>query len=293
MVWHAFVADEDIWITHADGDVGNCAVSNLQPYAGGKGRRPVSLASCPALDVRQTRQCVALYKRGESMDAIGRRFGVSGPTVHSAFVRYGVDRSEQKVQAERAHSEQVASTAVALYKSGLSWGDVCERVGVVRHTLSKHLRAAGHCSKRLARERKDAFGVNEAVATELGLTIKQVQSKAASLSKNYGITVAEYLAIKRAQSNKCAACSEPLGPERTQENAERVGSTFPVVDHCHRLGKGRHAVRGILHSECNSTLGKGRDDPEWFMRLARYARRTKYDKPLSPAPRNAELPGLH
>jgi hypothetical protein len=302
MVWHTFVADEDVQIAFVDGDKTNCAVENLMAHDQGRGQALLAASQTPALTEQQVARCIELYKQGLSMFVIGQQVaGVSGLTVANAFQRHGVtskqlrkERAAVKVQAELAHSEQVAGIAVTLYESGMSWGDVCEQVGVGRHTISKHLRAAGHCSKRLARERKKASGINEANAMELGLTLKQLQEKAFNLFASYGITVNEYVAIKRSQSGKCAGCQEPLGPERTVENAGHIGGTYPAVDHCHRTGGNRQGVRGILHASCNSTLGMHKDNPERLRRLARYAERTRDVRPMrNTRPKAVSLPGLH
>jgi hypothetical protein len=60
-----------------------------------------------------------------------------------------------------------------------------------------------------------------------------------NLRRLYGMTVAEYEARLEAQGGVCALCHEPPRSRRL------------AVDHCHDTGK----VRGLLHIECNRSLG--------------------------------------
>jgi hypothetical protein len=59
--------------------------------------------------------------------------------------------------------------------------------------------------------------------------------------KKYGITVAEYDQMLKAQDGVCARCQQlPTGPLRL------------AVDHCHKTGR----VRGLLCGPCNTYLGR-------------------------------------
>lgn len=73
----------------------------------------------------------------------------------------------------------------------------------------------------------------------------------------YGITAAEYAAIKEAQGGGCV-CAEWTG----YNGATRALS----VDHDHRTGY----VRGVLCKHCNDLLGRVRDDPQYFLRMHQY-----------------------
>jgi hypothetical protein len=68
------------------------------------------------------------------------------------------------------------------------------------------------------------------------------------LKSRYGITVAQYQELKKAQNYKCAICSTP--------ESELNHSLF--VDHNHTNGK----VRGLLCRLCNSGLGNFKDSLE-------------------------------
>lgn len=78
------------------------------------------------------------------------------------------------------------------------------------------------------------------------------------LRRHYGITLAEYEALKEAQKGVCAACGQPQKPSRSHPDL--------VVDHCHESGE----VRGLLCNNCNAALGQVREDPEILMALHRY-----------------------
>lgn len=79
------------------------------------------------------------------------------------------------------------------------------------------------------------------------------------LQKSYGITLADYDAMLKAQGNRCAICGR--SPE---ENGQRL-----CVDHDHETGENR----GLLCGICNLALGGFQDSAEvcWLAML--YLRR--------------------
>jgi hypothetical protein len=79
------------------------------------------------------------------------------------------------------------------------------------------------------------------------------------LLRTYGITIDEYEAILEAQGGTCYICRRANGRTRRLS-----------VDHDHKLGNGRHAVRGLLCRPCNNLLGHLRDDPAAFDRGKAY-----------------------
>jgi hypothetical protein len=68
------------------------------------------------------------------------------------------------------------------------------------------------------------------------------------LRKKYGLTVEEYLAMAEAQGQVCKICKQP--------ETDKYGMLH--VDHDHAT----NTVRGLLCTQCNTGLGKFRDDPE-------------------------------
>lgn len=84
--------------------------------------------------------------------------------------------------------------------------------------------------------------------------IKNAARMPAHRTKMYGLTPADYEALLERQGGCCAICGKPP-----------TGRALDV-DHCHRTG----AIRGLLHSQCNLTLGRHEDDPTWFKRAAVY-----------------------
>ena len=77
------------------------------------------------------------------------------------------------------------------------------------------------------------------------------------LNFKYGLTGPEADSMVLAQENKCAICIEPLRP------FEAGGA---CIDHNHKTGK----VRGILCHNCNSGIGKLREDRAIFMNALIY-----------------------
>ena len=80
-----------------------------------------------------------------------------------------------------------------------------------------------------------------------------------------GVQEAMIRKVIEKQGGLCILCQGPLGEY--------------VIDHDHVLGE-KHGhdpkrgcakcFRGVVCRRCNSILGWGRDDPEYFMRLAAY-----------------------
>ncbi len=78
------------------------------------------------------------------------------------------------------------------------------------------------------------------------------------VQNTYGITEAEYEAILFAQGGVCAICGRAKGISKAL-----------AVDHDHKLGSGREAVRGLLCTTCNHVV-IGRYGPEALQRAIDY-----------------------
>ncbi len=79
-----------------------------------------------------------------------------------------------------------------------------------------------------------------------------------SLRKNYGIGATEYDAILARQGGGCAICGAGAGSLVRGEHLH--------VDHCHDTGK----VRGILCTNCNTGIGKFKDNTDRMARAIEY-----------------------
>lgn len=81
-----------------------------------------------------------------------------------------------------------------------------------------------------------------------------------------GLSLDEYRALFDAQDGLCAACGQP------ETKVHRNGTVIRLaVDHDHETG----AVRGLLCSRCNYSLGYARDDPEVLRQLIAYLERPR------------------
>lgn len=78
--------------------------------------------------------------------------------------------------------------------------------------------------------------------------------------KHYGITHQYFLELAKQQENKCKICNSTLSfnKEKTNDRA--------VLDHCHVSNK----IRGILCNNCNTSLGKFKDDINILQSAIRY-----------------------
>lgn len=80
---------------------------------------------------------------------------------------------------------------------------------------------------------------------------------------NYGISQAQYEAMRVAQNGLCAICKQP-------EEAKRRGVILSLaVDHCHSTGQ----IRGLVCRSCNSGLAQFRDSPERLLAAVDYLRK--------------------
>ncbi|WP_079168999.1 endonuclease VII domain-containing protein [Streptomyces sp. CC77] len=91
----------------------------------------------------------------------------------------------------------------------------------------------------------------------------KAKGRAGHLRRQYGITEAELGAMIEAQAGVCAICQS--GPPEH-------------VDHCHKTGR----VRGVLCFNCNSAIGKLRDDPAIVRRAATYLEGNAWKPTLEP-----------
>ena len=86
------------------------------------------------------------------------------------------------------------------------------------------------------------------------------------LRRTFGISLADYNAMLKAQGGTCAICRRP-------ETFKLAGKARPrlSVDHDHQTGK----IRGLLCHKCNRGLGNFEDDVKRLLAAGAYLIRTK------------------
>ena len=78
--------------------------------------------------------------------------------------------------------------------------------------------------------------------------------------RKFGITRSDYVKLFNDQNGVCAICHQP-------ETAARKGVVRSLaVDHDHKTGK----IRGLLCSDCNTGIGKLKDDPNILLSASEY-----------------------
>lgn len=87
------------------------------------------------------------------------------------------------------------------------------------------------------------------------------KSKDRMLRRNYGISLEEYNSMLEEQNGNCYVC----GKHHTQQKNSLS------VDHCHTTG----AVRRLLCSNCNTSLGLLKENIESVKKLIRYIEENK------------------
>jgi hypothetical protein len=93
--------------------------------------------------------------------------------------------------------------------------------------------------------------VDNAIWRKKNIDHVRAKNRVNKLKSMYGLTVPALEAMKQAQAFRCLLCDKekPLN-----------------VDHCHKTGQ----VRGLLCTDCNTSLGKFNDDPNMLRRATAY-----------------------
>lgn len=87
--------------------------------------------------------------------------------------------------------------------------------------------------------------------------------------KRYGITLEEYNFMRNQQNYCCAICNRH---ESEVERGRAISSeTALQVDHCHDIGH----VRGLLCTNCNTMIGKSKDNVSVLEAAIRYLTETE------------------
>lgn len=82
--------------------------------------------------------------------------------------------------------------------------------------------------------------------------------------RKFGISHAEYAELHQRQGGVCAICKKP-------ETATRNGKVKSLaVDHCHSTGR----IRGLLCADCNTGIGKLKEDRNIFLAAIQYLEST-------------------
>ena len=86
------------------------------------------------------------------------------------------------------------------------------------------------------------------------LNIKNASRK---MIVRYGISIDDYDDMLRSQNGVCAIC----GTSKIAKNKTRF-----AIDHCHNTGR----IRGLLCTNCNSGIGKLKDNPNILIKAYEY-----------------------
>jgi hypothetical protein len=91
------------------------------------------------------------------------------------------------------------------------------------------------------------------------------------LRRVYGITLAEYDELFKAQGGVCAICKED---ETTKRMKKGEGRERLAVDHCHDTGR----IRGLLCFKCNTAIGALGDTEQSAQRVVDYLTSVEKEK---------------
>lgn len=95
---------------------------------------------------------------------------------------------------------------------------------------------------------------------------KKCRGKNSYYQRVYGITEAEYEAMKKEQNNKCKICDSEGFTIGKNGHTEKL-----AVDHDHVTGK----IRGLLCHNCNRALGLLQDNVDVILKAAEYLKQRK------------------
>lgn len=207
---------------------------------------------CPVVPEVDLPVVLARYDSGERIEDIAQGYGVSGQTLRNALRRVvRVGDRRRALTAAKAEAKAAAQKAKVAAK----------------------YQALGRPKLReMTAEQRWEYDRNRHLRSE------------------FGISMADFRRLWKAQAGKCALCGDPL-QEWEQDCERKKDGRHPVVDHCHQ-SDGSEAVRGILHAKCNAAIGLLDDDPEKARRAARYLERTRHARPMRPGAQQHGLEGL-
>jgi hypothetical protein len=92
-------------------------------------------------------------------------------------------------------------------------------------------------------------------------------------AKKFDLTIEEFRKMFEEQKNLCAICNQPETRIFTGRgaNAGRMKVAKLCVDHCHSSGK----IRGLLCHDCNTSIGKMKDDVDRLQSAINYLNKHK------------------
>lgn len=128
-----------------------------------------------------------------------------------------------------------------------------------RHSDADPWQRGKFCSQKCKERARQADGRS-------GATVRRYQFRT-----KYGITVEEYWALAEAQGHRCAICGCTKETAMRGRVSQHTDEFWLHVDHDHESGK----VRGLLCMECNTGLGKFRDDVSVLSAAISYLRGCK------------------
>lgn len=90
--------------------------------------------------------------------------------------------------------------------------------------------------------------------------------------RKYGITLDEYNLMRENQKCCCAVCGRHESV--VEKGTAKSSVTSLHVDHCHKTNK----IRGLLCTNCNTMLGKAKDDIDVLEAAIKYLRSSYEDE---------------
>lgn len=83
-----------------------------------------------------------------------------------------------------------------------------------------------------------------------------------NLKVKYNVSLEDYQILLENQKNNCAICNEK---ESAMNHYSKTVKRL-AVDHCHTTGK----IRGLLCTNCNTLIGKSKDDIDILRNVIKY-----------------------
>jgi len=124
----------------------------------------------------------------------------------------------------------------------------------------KHKKERILAAKKWANEHPEA---RKTAYTKYHKSIKGRETRRKFQLSKFGITIKQYNEMLEEQQGLCLICKQP-------QTVVAYGKVKPLcVDHCHKTGK----VRGLLCDECNTSLGKLKENTTTLRNMIEYLER--------------------